>query len=499
MHVDDEGEDRLRLSEELAVDGISREIFWEAVQEQSCPINQGQQNKEPLLQGYRPSGNMPESQRPNSSSVPFRSHGFFRDVQPVRKPVGQGCNSPVEPNGTASTPKALGPRPMPQRNSLGNTVLKSIPQRKNIDNRRWSGSPHSELPLPTDHLCGNFASKQQYFDESFMPRRARQSNTTGSSIQNLRGTQSRELKQLPNLQDHIPNKHHIVNRDSLTLIRRYNSIQSNVGRMVMKHDDDSGIMTEIFTFGYRKFQGQSCQREAGRDLRTLTREDEATADPPGLSGDGFRCHLHKHNRERKPDENGRVRSSKSSYSVLSSSPDCNARSSIGRRSSGFQQLDLSETGISQPRSYNFAFQSPWNGVCEFTTGIAGRLLSCKHRNVPGGQAVAVSELRFNLPSSKAFGSPSPKTIEPGNSRETKRSSLFSSHSHRRQLPEYEVQKAEIEERLDLSLGREHAGGGFGGKQAKLGKLIIESEGLQMLDLLVANNMALWWRVYQRLS
>jgi len=51
--------------------------------------------------------------------------------------------------------------------------------------------------------------------------------------------------------------------------------------------------------------------------------------------------------------------------------------------------------------------------------------------------------------------------------------------------------------FDLSLGRERAGGGFGGKQAKLGKLILEDEGQKMLDLLVAANMALWWRAYER--
>lgn len=51
--------------------------------------------------------------------------------------------------------------------------------------------------------------------------------------------------------------------------------------------------------------------------------------------------------------------------------------------------------------------------------------------------------------------------------------------------------------IDLSLGQERAGGGFQGKQAKLGKLIIEDEGVKMLDLIVAANMALWWRAYER--
>jgi hypothetical protein len=52
-------------------------------------------------------------------------------------------------------------------------------------------------------------------------------------------------------------------------------------------------------------------------------------------------------------------------------------------------------------------------------------------------------------------------------------------------------------RISLDLGRERAGGGFGGKQAKLGKLIIWPEGVKMLDLLVAANVGLWWRAWER--
>ena len=51
---------------------------------------------------------------------------------------------------------------------------------------------------------------------------------------------------------------------------------------------------------------------------------------------------------------------------------------------------------------------------------------------------------------------------------------------------------ETEDRMDLSLGQEHAGGGMSGKKAKLGKLLIEHDGLQMLDLVVAANMGFWW-------
>ena len=52
-----------------------------------------------------------------------------------------------------------------------------------------------------------------------------------------------------------------------------------------------------------------------------------------------------------------------------------------------------------------------------------------------------------------------------------------------------------EDRLDFSLARENAGGGLRGKSAKLGKLIIEDEGIKMLDLVVAACMAVWWRGY----
>jgi hypothetical protein len=51
--------------------------------------------------------------------------------------------------------------------------------------------------------------------------------------------------------------------------------------------------------------------------------------------------------------------------------------------------------------------------------------------------------------------------------------------------------------LNLSLGREKAGGGIRGKRAKLGKLIVHDEGLKMLDLIVAANMGIWWTVWER--
>jgi hypothetical protein len=108
----------------------------------------------------------------------------------------------------------------------------------------------------------------------------------------------------------------------------------------------------------------------------------------------------------------------------------------------------------------------------------------------------VSELRFNLP-----GSSKPTT--PRGEESSKRSSFFHRGRHSRNNSSLSVNRDEMDEtrssldRLDLSLGQELAGGGFGGKQAKLGKIILEDEGLKMMDLLVAANLALWWRAYEK--
>ncbi|KAJ5823435.1 hypothetical protein N7447_005775 [Penicillium robsamsonii] len=72
-----------------------------------------------------------------------------------------------------------------------------------------------------------------------------------------------------------------------------------------------------------------------------------------------------------------------------------------------------------------------------------------------------------------------------------------SHSHRSTSNSSggDVDHDSDEDRLDFSLAREPAGGGLRGKSAKLGKLVIEDEGIKMLDLVVAACMAVWWRGY----
>ncbi|KAL5373044.1 hypothetical protein DPSP01_013006 [Paraphaeosphaeria sporulosa] len=170
---------------------------------------------------------------------------------------------------------------------------------------------------------------------------------------------------------------------------------------------------------------------------------------------------------------------------------------LTRENQSYSSIQVSEK---QSAFRGYVFTSPWNGRCEFITGAGGGSLKCRHI-VPGLQgappvALTVSELRFNLPSSS-------KASTPRGEESSKRTSFFHKSRHNRHSSSVDSRVESTDDvrrsfdRMDLSLGQEFAGGGFGGKQAKLGKLIIEDEGLKMMDLLVAANVALWWRAYER--
>ena len=102
----------------------------------------------------------------------------------------------------------------------------------------------------------------------------------------------------------------------------------------------------------------------------------------------------------------------------------------------------------------------------------------------------VSELRFNLPS----------TSTDLTARAQKRQSYVSADRRRSRMDALRgISRSENDFDLDLALGQEMAGGGFGGRQPKLGKLMIQPPGLAMLDLLVAANVGLWWRAWEKVS
>lgn len=144
---------------------------------------------------------------------------------------------------------------------------------------------------------------------------------------------------------------------------------------------------------------------------------------------------------------------------------------------------------------DYTFTTPWHTHCTFTTSLTGHNIKCRHHlpDPANGKIdkTEVSELRFNLANTTfSFSNPPPLA--------QRRSSYFPSPHPPRLLPDgADDDEEEEEEWLDLSLGREAAGGGLSGKHAKLGKLIVFPHGWAMLDLLVAANVGLWWRAYER--
>jgi len=116
-------------------------------------------------------------------------------------------------------------------------------------------------------------------------------------------------------------------------------------------------------------------------------------------------------------------------------------------------------------------------------------------------AKPVSELRFSLP----HGASSRRPGREGQSKGAHHlSAQFSKLLHQRaRSSDEDSDEAELDDHdpnssIDLSLGREYAGGGPKGKQAKLGKLIIHDEGLKMLDLVVGANVGVWWTTWGRM-
>ena len=184
-----------------------------------------------------------------------------------------------------------------------------------------------------------------------------------------------------------------------------------------------------------------------------------------------------------------------SMSVDSLSPALSPSGSTARLSMDSRPARITASGAPRSKAKSYTFVSPWGGRCEFGSGALGAALKCRAVGLAAAHPVPLSELRFNLPgSARRDGDdeePPQSSVRLG-PRST-RDVLLRREGRRSGIPDYDGE----EDRLDLSLGQEAAGGGFGGKRAKLGKLIVEGEGFRMLDLLVAANMAVWWRAWDK--
>ncbi|KAL9018551.1 MAG: hypothetical protein Q9185_004153 [Variospora sp. 1 TL-2023] len=284
---------------------------------------------------------------------------------------------------------------------------------------------------------------------------------------------------------------------SLTLIRRYDRSQWNIGKVFSLREEadfwdrqctsrQGGLTIQISTPGYLRFYGLDHQEAPDAPYqafeRRLTKLRRRSRDLSSM------------------ENNGNSTSNRKSRMSIDfrrlSTPRVEKKSEATNSACTDKRESL--------RIKGYGFYSPWNGRCEFSQGISGNVLKCKHTApTEGSQAVKMSELRFNLPASSNLAAVSPRQrSSPEKPKNRKRTSYFSHTSESEPAPRRGSDQGSSEvhdtnDRFDLSLGQEHAGGGFGGKQAKLGKLIIEPEGLKMLDLLVAANMGLWWKVYEK--
>lgn len=415
-------------------------------------------------------------------------------TQIARKPISPNTQMAAKDDRSIVKPLAkhsMGPREMhPRLHSDVSPISGAATGKENIMPRRWSEQPPIvQPPLPprpealagTPYMACDAGSRFPSVVDAPRPSLSDQEMSFYS-----RSDHQRQLTENEGL--------------SLTLIRRYDGSQWNVGKIINAHEretlwqqrptgwqDDLSIC--ISTPGYSNFHDPQSSKASGgldqvfeRRLSKLQRR----------SRDQFSIENHAN----------RVDDRKSRMSIefrrLS-------KPRLNETSNKMKSDPLSENELSGTKGYGF--YSPWNGICEFSQGISGHALKCKHTApTEGSPAITVSELRFNLPTSNNRAAASPIILRsPGRPRNRSRSSYFSSFNGS-DSPSLQTHNQESHrtddtndryDRFDLSLGQERAGGGFGGKQAKLGKLIIEPEGLKMLDLLVAANMGLWWKAYEK--
>ena len=199
-----------------------------------------------------------------------------------------------------------------------------------------------------------------------------------------------------------------------------------------------------------------------------------------------------------------------------------------RANSGDFLSDITHTPAKKIRQV-YSFTSPWQGVCTFNNGVDGRSLKCRHSlpshaSTEPDAGVNTAELRFNLPWAvlrsrdanrlpgiEAEKLPIPQLLAKTPKEQWRRSvqtfrhKSWTSRPHASTISEGQPpllvaepvaeEDSEDENRLSLKLGRERAGGGFKGNSAKLGKLILEDEGLKMCDLTVAACIGVWWQHY----
>ncbi|KAL4788214.1 hypothetical protein BJX76DRAFT_200715 [Aspergillus varians] len=340
----------------------------------------------------------------------------------------------------------------------------------------------------------------------------------------------------------------------ITLIRRdpTHGSQWNVATLSTPCLDGSGIDIDVSTPGYSRFAGKN--EPISLDALGLNLPAEArnmlSRHPNIASLSDSPTTPHDSSAPRDPPQPRRfhrkllVSKPQTSEDPRSSVDSSGGRPSVDSISSN--TTTTNQTASSKLKRGYYTFTSPWNGTCTFSASVNGRSLKCKHLiPTPGypnpaqeNPAMTVAEIRFNTPfqsgqlhhyHGSSFASPfafsqstilkdpsanpdpsAPVYFDPAappskraaiahliNQKLNRRPSNSSSSDGggNEPPPPPPLHHLRSDDRLDLSLAREKAGGGMRGNSAKLGKLIIEDEGIKMLDLVVAACMGVWWTGY----
>ncbi|KAL8867470.1 MAG: hypothetical protein Q9174_005645, partial [Haloplaca sp. 1 TL-2023] len=488
VHVDSHDDERLRASFD---DNCFDIIETERSTDYGHSSNNDQNHLAPVvaLNGSETSGNDQPAMLRNSTERFNISPAVLKKTPIVRKPVGQRTQSEVVIRSVPPSSKAriIGPRAMGAPLQASNIFAPALAHGKeNVIPHRQTEKAAPVLPLsPSNPLfpCD-------------VPHRNHQLNPSMNKGEEPHEPYLPTPRQKHQLSHELPKYHHDLGDEalSLTLIRRYDGSQKNAGRISSVsdyrdsrdvHPTKGNLSLEINTPGYTTFQDPKHFEGPPADNQAFQRDLEIVQ---GAS-QGVKS--------RENDYPSAIGKRTSRMSI-----DFRRLSVQGSTDSATSPRHSREGKLAQARNYRFS--SPWDGICEFETSITGQALKCKHTlPTQGSQTSIVSELRFNLPTSKNVdGTSSGVLRSPERPRDPKRPSYFSKRHRSEPFTSAggnERRSTEEDDMVDpsvLSLGQERAGGGFGGKKAKLGKLIIEPEGLKMLDLLVAANMGLWWKAYE---
>ncbi|KAL6233759.1 hypothetical protein BDW75DRAFT_182698 [Aspergillus navahoensis] len=508
------------------------------------PAQEGE-NRSSVLMGEGPSPVLPP--RPTSFDG-SSSAGLINQTSPVLPPRPVSSNTSNSADGVEYRPP-ITPRPLPSFPQYGTSYDNRVPLKKN---NRWSalsgyishhiqrGGDRHEEASPLRH--GFDVSRPQMRPSSSHDLHAPYSPPGYSARSPGQSPTRRPRDNAPPPQPQ-PGFH-------ITLIRRDPShgSQWNVATMSTPSADSTGIDIDVSTPGYSRFAGQnqpfsvdSLGLNLPAEARSLLSRHPKIASPDAASAPRDPSQPRRFHRKllvSRPHNLEDSRNSRGSLDVSGGRPSMDSISG--------SSINSHQPASSKLKSGYYTFTSPWNGTCTFSASVNGRSLKCKHMIPSPGlpnpnldnPAVTVAEIRFNTPfqtghlqyPGSSHASPfllsqttilkdpsanpdpsAPYYYDPSSPPPSKRATianLINQRLSRRPSnssssdgggneapPPLPIRRPPSDERIDLSLAREKAGGGIRGNSAKLGKLIIEDEGIKMLDLVVAASMAVWWRGY----